>query len=184
MTIADLPSTAGPSWDASQMDSVSGASSYVPTASAAASSADTTVAQMRSDLRQNSQDFAALKSALKSNNLSGAAQAFGTLQQDVQNASASAGGKSPFTANSAIGKDFQAIGRALQSGDLAGAKQAFAAFKTDIKRAGRTARAQQIQAASGASDGDADEGVQGSGSAASNTTTASSTVGGILNTSA
>ncbi len=154
MTIDDLSSTAGASWDSSQVDSVSGASSYVPMTSANSSAADSAVAQMRSDIQQNSQNFSSLKGALISNNLAGATQAYAALQQDIQNASASAGGKSPFDPNGPIGKDFQAIGSALQAGDLSGAKQAFASFKTDIKIAGRTARAKSLQAANGANDGD------------------------------
>jgi hypothetical protein len=184
MTIDDLSSTAGASWDANQMNSVSGASGYVPASSSGASSTESVVAQMRSNLQQNSQDFASLKSALISNNLTGATQAFTTLQQDLQSASSSAGGKSPFSPNSAIRKDYQAISKALQSGDLPGAKQAFAAFKADIKRAGRAARAQNVQAASSTNDGDADEGAQGSVGPTTAATTGLSTSSSILNTTA
>ena len=181
MTIDDLSSTAGAAWVSSQVDTVSGASSYVRPSSANTSATDSAVAQMRSDIRQNSQDFRSLKGALNSNHLAGATQAFATLQQDIQKASASAGGKSPFAPNSPIGKDFQALGSALQSGDLSGAKQAFASFKKDIKIAGRTARAQSLQAASGTSDGDS----SGDGPTASpNPTTDLSATGGTLNTTA
>jgi len=178
MSIADLTSTGGASMGASQMDSISGASSYVPPTSTSTASTDSVLAQMRNDLKQNSQDFAALKSSLNSNNLAGATQAFATLQQDIQNASSSAGGKSPFDPSSPIGKDFQAIGQALQSGDLAGAKQAFTSFKADIKSAGRAARAQNFQATSGANDGDADDGGQIA------VVTSPTTVGSILNVTA
>ena len=126
-----------------QMDAVSGASSSVPPES----SADPVISQMRSDIKQNSQDFQALKSALKLNDPAGAMQAFTTLQQDIQAASHAAGGKSPFDSNSPIGKDFQAVGNALKSGDLSAAKQSFATFRQDIKSAGRTARANQDSAA-------------------------------------
>jgi hypothetical protein len=181
MTIDDLSSTAGVSWSSGQVDSVSGASTYVPTSSLNTSATDSAIAQMRSDLQQNSHDFSSLKGALNSNNLAGATQAFAALQQDIQNASSSAGGKSPFAPNSPIGKNFQAIGSALQSGDLSGAKQAFASFKTDIKIAGRTARAQSLQAASGAND--VDSSVDGQ-TATPNPTTGLSTTGGILNATA
>ena len=161
------------------MDSVSGASPYVPTSATDASSSDSVLAQMRSDIQQNSQDFSSLKGALNSNDLGAATKAYSTLQLDIQAASTSAGGKSPFGANSPIGKDFQAIGAALKSGDLSAAKQAFASFKTDIKTAGRTARAQNPPAASGASAGTMD-GVTPSAS----TSLTSSSGSGILNTTA
>jgi hypothetical protein len=83
------------------------------------------------------------KSALNSNGLTSATQAFASLQQDIQTASQAAGGKSPFDSNSPFGQDFPAVGHALNSGDLSAAKQAFAAFRQDIKTAGRSARADQ-----------------------------------------
>jgi hypothetical protein len=175
MNVTDIASTASAFLGSSPMDTVSGASSYAP---AATTGTDSALAQMRSDLRQNSQDFKALKSALKTNDLAGATQAFATLSQDIQKASQASGGKSPFAANSAIGKDFKALGEALQAGDLSAAKQAFASFKNDIKTAGHSARAQAQAAASAASaanDGDADDGVSPASTA---------TVGGTLNTTA
>jgi hypothetical protein len=179
MSIPDLSNAAGASWGAGQMDSVSGASRYVPTAGTDTSATDSVVAQMRSDLQQNSQDFKALKSALNANDLTGATQAYTTLQQAIQTASASAGGQSPFSANSPIGKDFQAIGSALQAGDLTAAKQAFTAFKSDIKSAGRAARAQTLAGVGGVSDSDGD--ADGSSPGPANP---SATIGGLLNTTA
>jgi len=140
MDVSNLSSASSVYAGGNQLDAVSGASSYVPTTE---SSADPAITQMRSDIKQNSQDFQALKSALNSNDLAGATQAFTTLQQDIQTASEAAGGKSPFDANSPIGKDFQAVGNALNSRDLSAAKQAFASFTQDIKSAGRAARVNQ-----------------------------------------
>lgn len=160
MSVSDISSSAGAYFGGQTMNAVSGASGYVP---AASTSTDSTLAELRSSIKQNSQDFKALKSALKSNDLAGATQAFAAVQQDIQKASSSAGGKGPFDPNSPIGKDFQAIGAALKSGDLSAAKQAFASFKQDIKSAGHAARAQNLQVAGGANDGDADEGGQNSG---------------------
>jgi hypothetical protein len=180
MTIDDLSSTGGATWSSSEMDSVSGASGYVPTASSDTSSTESAVAQMRSDIQQNSQNFGALKDTLNSNNLAGATQAYATLQQNIQTASSAAGGRSPFAANSPIGKDFQSLGRALQAGDLSGEKQAFNSFKADIKSAGRAARAQNLQA-SGVEDGTPSDGSQTS---AINPAITASTVGAILNITA
>jgi hypothetical protein len=174
MNVTNLSSAAGAFMGGEPMHAVSGASSFVPAASA---TTDSALTQMRSNLKHNSQDFKALKSALNASDLAGATQAFATLQQDIQKASSSAGGKSPFDPNSSIGKDFQALGNALQSGDISAAKQAFATFKQDIKSAGRTARVQNAPAASGANDGDTDDGGSSSGSAATTTPT----VGGLLN---
>jgi hypothetical protein len=130
------------------MDAMTGASGYVPPAN---SPAEFSVEAIRSSIRQNSQDFKALKSALSTNNLEAATTAFTSLQQDIQSASQSAGGKSPFSPNSPIGQDFQALGSALQSGNLAQAQQAFAQFRQDIRSAGHQARLQSHQAPTGTS---------------------------------
>ena len=166
------------------MDSVSGASSYVPPPTSATTTTDTMLAQLRSDIKQNSQDFKALKTALNANDLAGATQAFATVSQDIQNASTAAGGTNPFAPSGPIGKDFQAIGTALKSGDLTAAKQAFAAFKTDIKIAGRAARAQNAGATTAANDGDADDGASGAGPTAAAPASPASPIGSILNASA
>ncbi len=152
MNIADISNLSSACLGGESMNAVSGASPYVP---ATPTGTDPLLEQLRSDIQQNSQDFKALKSSLKSNDLAGATQAFNTLQQDIQNASQTAGGQSLFDSNSPIGKDFSALGKALQSGDLSGAKQAFAAFRQDMKRAGHAARAQQQPSAN---DGDGDDG--------------------------
>src|ERR1035437_2626249 len=147
MSVSDISSAAGAYLGAEPMNAVSGASGYVP---AATTPTDSALTQMRSDIKQNSQDFKALKTALNSNDLAGATQAFATLQQDIQKASSATGGKSPFDPNSPIGKDFQALGNALQSGDITAAKQAFSTFKQDIKSAGHAARTHHHHAAKAA----------------------------------
>jgi hypothetical protein len=113
---------------ASGVDTVSGASSYV-------AAGDSGVAQARSSIQQQSQNFKALTGALQSGDLAGAQGAYATLQQQIQSASQSTGGTSLFNGSSSIGKDFKAIGSALQSGDVSGAQSALASFKQDIKAA-------------------------------------------------
>lgn len=175
MSITDLSTLASAYTSGGQMDTISGASSYTPATNTGTTASDSAMAQVRSAIKQNSQDFKALKTALNSNDLSSATQAFSTLQKDIQKAASAAGGVSPFDPNSPIGKDFKAIGDALQSGDLSTAKQAFASFKQDIKQAGRAARAQSSHAATGTSDDDTN------GTATSTATNSSSTVGSLLN---
>ena len=157
------------------MHAMSGASHYVPSTSTA--SPTDIFAQMRNAIKQSSQDFKALKSALSSNDLAVATQAFASVKQDIQNLSTNNGGKSPFAANSPIGKDFQALGAALQSGDLKAAQQAFTQFRQDIKSAGHASRVGHHGGAG--NDHDSDDG--GSVSGASSTPTASRTSSGGLN---
>lgn len=139
-------SAASARWDLGSVHALSGASPWVPPAGAAATGAagdaSSLVAALRNTIKQNSQDFRALKVALNSNDPTAASQAFATVQKDIQSASQAAGGVSPFDPASPIGKDFQAVGNALQTGDLAGARQAFAAFRQDIRAAGQAARSQ------------------------------------------
>jgi hypothetical protein len=137
MSITDLSSSAGTYFGGNSIDTMSGASSYVPPN---ASTTATAFSEMRNQIKQNSQDFKSLKTALAGNDLAGATQAFATLQSDIQNVSTAAGGKSPFDSSSPIGKDFAAIGDALKTGDLASAQKAFATFRQDIKSASHTAR--------------------------------------------
>ncbi|MGA2227494.1 MAG: hypothetical protein ABSH41_23910 [Syntrophobacteraceae bacterium] len=72
-------------------------------------------------------DFSQLGQALQSGSLTGAQQAFATLQQDMQNVGQSQSGQSQSTQQQSA---LNQLGQALQSGDLAGAQQAFAALKT------------------------------------------------------
>jgi hypothetical protein len=180
MNVADPSNIASVYFSGNQMNAVSGASPYVPPT---LSTTEPLISQMRSDIKQNSQDFKALRSALNSNDLTGATQSFTNLQQDIQTASQTAGGKSPFDPNRPIGKDFKALGDALKSGDIRAAKQAFTAFKYDIKSAGSAARAHHHHAAH---NGNANTGTQNPSAtaAASGTTPASQTVLSVLNTTA
>jgi len=78
-------------------------------------------------------DLSAIGSALQSNDLSGAQNAFATLQQDLgttgsQNATATSG-----TPTATSGSDLTALGNALQSNDLSGAQNAFATLMKDLQ---------------------------------------------------
>ena len=118
------------------MNAVSGASGYMAPKS---SEADTAVIALRSTIKQNTQDFKALRNALASNNVKLAAEAFANLQSDIQKASIAAGGKSPFDSKSPIAAKLQAVGKSLSEGDLAGAQESFAAFRQEMRSAGRVA---------------------------------------------
>jgi hypothetical protein len=92
--------------------------------SVSAVSGTTTASQnaIPSGARQLIQDFQALSSALQSNDLSSAQQAFGAVQKDIQNV---AQGESPAQVlgqNTPLGQDFQALQNALQSNNLSGAQ--------------------------------------------------------------
>ncbi len=147
-----------------QMNAVSGASGMVPPVG---STGYDLLQQLRSTIKQNTQDFKSLGAALNGNDLSAATQAFASAQTDIQTASQAAGGTSPFDPNSPIGKDFQAIGDALNKGDLAGAKQAYTTFKQDMRSAGRAARARHHHHAQTATDA-----TTGTSGAAASTTSA------------
>lgn len=149
-------STAKLGWD--PMHAVSGASTYVPDPT---STLDPQIAQLRNEIKQNSQDFKALKTSLSSNDLAGATQAYQTLQNDIRVGSSATGGKSPFSPDSPIGKDFEAIGAALKSGDSAAAKRAFSDFTRDIRSAGRAARHEQRTASNTGLAGDPDAPLSG-----------------------
>jgi ribosomal protein S20 len=105
---------------------------------------------------QGAKDFQALQSALGSGDLSGAQQAFASLQKDLQsagstgrrhhhhgdsasNATQSAQGSSSSSSqkSSQGAQDLQALQTALTSGDLSGAQQAFAALKQDLQASGQ-----------------------------------------------
>ena len=180
MSAPDISTSATASLGANQINAVSGASGYVPTAT---TTTDPVIDQMRNDIKETSQDFKGLKHALNSNDLGSATQAFTALQQNIQTASQAAGGKSPFS-SSPIGQDFQALGDALKTGNLSAAKEAFGAFKQDIKTAGRAARAQNFLAANSANNSDASGSEQSSATIVTSSTTSAATVGGILNTTA
>jgi hypothetical protein len=84
--------------------------------------------------QQKSSDFSSLASALGSNNLTGAQNAFATLQKDAQSASATQTSSSATQQTSALQQvksDAQTLATALGSGNLGAAQQAFATLKQD-----------------------------------------------------
>ena len=99
-------------------------------------SSDPTVSQNYvSPFPQVRKDFAALKTSLTSGDLTGAQQAFATLQKDLgtantQNTSAASVNS---TVTSGTGTDLTALGNALQSSDLSGAQSAFATLMQDLQ---------------------------------------------------
>jgi hypothetical protein len=78
-----------------------------------------------SNARSTFSAFEELASALQSNNLSAAQQAYNTLSSMMPNAASGSGSSSPFDTA------FQALGQALQSGNLQGAQQAFSNLQQD-----------------------------------------------------
>ena len=79
---------------------------------------------------RGAQDFAALSQALQQGDLTGAQQAFASLQQDVPWVGRAASAPSAAAAPGAgpLAAAIQDLGNALKSGDLAGAQKAFAAL--------------------------------------------------------
>ncbi len=96
--------------------------------------------------QQVRKDFAALKSSLNSNDLTGAQNAFATLQQDMQSIAQSQGTQQT-GASSPFNTDLSAIGSALQNGDLTGAQSAFQKLQSDMQQARQTQGSQQPQKA-------------------------------------
>ena len=133
---------------------------------------------VQAGLNQVVQDFKALDSALQSNDLSTAQQAFAAFQQDVQNVSQGTQPAQALGQNTQLGKDFQALQSALQSNDLTAAKQAFATLQQDMQTA-RAGHAHHHHNAENENDGDGDDGVQ-STSTTSNTSTSSPSNGVTL----
>jgi len=88
--------------------------------------------------RKRAMDFKALQSALQSGNLSGAQQAFATLQKDmpsVSQTSSTSSTAASTTASSQVTNPFQALQSALSSGNLPAAQQAFAAMQQSMQNA-------------------------------------------------
>jgi len=137
---------------------------------------------VQSGFKQLVQNFKALESALQSNDLSSAQQAFAAFQQDIQNLTQETQPAQALGQNTQLGKDFQALQSALQSNNLTAAKQAFATLQQDMQttRAGHAHHAHHHhQAASGSNDGVSDDGVQ-STSTTSNTSASSQSDGVTL----
>jgi outer membrane protein assembly factor BamD (BamD/ComL family) len=86
--------------------------------------------------QQRAQDFRSLQNALQSGDLSGAKQAFASLQSNAPNSTQAPGGAVNTSGQSSpFAKDFQTLQSALQSGDLSGAQNAFATLKQDMQGA-------------------------------------------------
>jgi hypothetical protein len=101
-------------------------------AATGAASLETLFTQIQTDIQLNSKDFKALKTALDTNDLNAATQAFAAVQQDFQNIPATIGVQSPLDATTPMGKDFKALGDALKAGNLTAAQQALVAFQQDM----------------------------------------------------
>jgi hypothetical protein len=89
-------------------------------------------ASFKSNLQQRSTDFSSLASALSSNNLTSAQNAFATLQKDAQSIPATQT-SSPTNAQSLqqVKNDAQTLATTLAAGNLGAAQNAFATLKQD-----------------------------------------------------
>ena len=80
---------------------------------------------MQAAFKQLRQDFKALSSAMKNNDLAGAQKAYAAIQLDQSGL--------PNKPNDQVSADFANLGSALQSGDMSKAQQAFATLQKDGK---------------------------------------------------
>jgi hypothetical protein len=110
------------------------------------SSDPTVYRKYTSPLQQIRKDFAALKTSLSSNDLTGAQKAFATLQKDMQSIG-QAQSSQQTGANSPLDNDLAAISTALQKGDLQGAQNAFATLAQDMQQMRQTQGSEQTQKA-------------------------------------
>ena len=81
---------------------------------------------MQAAFKQMRQNFKALSSAMKNNDLAGAQKAYAAIQQDQGNMPNKPN-------NTTLTTDMANLGSALQSGDMAKAQQAFATLQQDGK---------------------------------------------------
>jgi ribosomal protein S20 len=138
---------------------------------------------IQSTFKQRAQDFKALQSALQSGDLSGAQQAFATLQKDRQGSTqAAAGAGNASSQSSPMASDIQTLQSALQSGDLSSAQSAFATLKQDLQSAGAAHQAHRHHHHAQAGGASSSTG-QTSGSTSS-TTDVGSVVASLLNAQA
>jgi hypothetical protein len=117
-------------------------------------SSDPTVSQnyASNPLQQIRKHFAALKTSLKSGDLTAAQNAFATLQKDMQaigqaQSSQQTAATTATPASSPLDTDLAAIGTALQNGDLQGAQTAFKTLQKDMQQMRQTQGGQQTQEA-------------------------------------
>ncbi len=104
------------------------------TISSISSATNPFLTSLQGDVKQRNSDFSALGQALNAGDLSGAQQAFASLQSDQQNLISvmqSQGGQqsNPQNGGNQQTDPLQALQQALNSGDLSGAQQAFAALQ-------------------------------------------------------
>lgn len=96
-------------------------------------------ASLRSTSKQVRQDFDELFQAMQANNVAGAQQAYGALQQLLpqNNAATPAATGSPDTAPAAstVAADWASLGQALQSGNMSTAQDAFTKLQSDAATA-------------------------------------------------
>jgi DNA-binding FadR family transcriptional regulator len=87
----------------------------------------TSQAIWQQQMQQRKTDWQSLASALQSGDLTGAQQAFSSLQ------AMQTGGNQGASSTSPISSDFTALGKAIQSGDLNAAQTAFQKLQTDMQ---------------------------------------------------
>jgi len=134
----------------------------------------------QSPFQQISSNFQQLGQSLSSGNLSGAQQAFSSLQQLLpggqQGQSSSTSSSTSGTqgsGNSTIQQDMAALGQALQSGNLSDAQQAYAQLQQDFQAGRHHGHHHHAQSASNATQSTA----QNSSSSSSSPDAASTTSG-------
>jgi len=114
----------------------------------AISSSSSVQIQAPNDTGKLRQYYQQLASDLKSGNLSGAQQAYGSMQQLLQNEQSSSTASNP--QYSQVQKDFAALGQALSSGNLSQAQSDLSQLQTALKAASQNSPSgaeQTLQAA-------------------------------------
>ena len=96
--------------------------------------------------QQTKADFSSLSNSLQSGDLSGAQNAFSTLQSNLQG--------SPNASKLTSDPNYQALQTALQNGDVSGAQTAFSALQQDVKSAHKGGHHHHGQGAAPAATGD------------------------------
>ena len=118
--------------------------------SSVSSNSSLTQTDWRSLMKQWTQDFKQLSSALQDGDLAGAQKAFKALQQLQQSnqpGGQSSNGQPASSGNNPIQNDFATLGQALSSGDLSGAQTAFSQLQTDMQAAGPNGASGGVQSA-------------------------------------
>ena len=96
----------------------------------------TSALNKKNSLQQRSSDFSSLASALSTNNLSSAQNAFSALQKDAQSIPATQGSSQATTQSlQQVQSDARALAASLASGNVGAAQKAFATLKQDSTKA-------------------------------------------------